>query len=433
LPITNNSSQNTQTIPPQERLSPSVRHHAEGSSYEDKRLNATSSIPPHKKNKKIIEFRNQPSHEKKNPYCSQSHSNPRIHESKTDRSGGSDAEPSLGDHEACNLPIPQPGDRTPILPRIQNDLILREIGKHQKSSRYWEKRHLNDALAKTLADPFRTLEPCGYHLYLVTLTYKQSQTGFLTIPKATDRLKQFYRTVLLPLLVHRRSYHKSKYRHLHPILYAFPDVPGSKRSDGEDDPAYSRSRAGVHHHAIMAVHPDIVEKADELRGRDTLCIPPFMDYRKSSLIQTSDCQPIIPETLENAISYVTKWASWQQFTEDEWFIVLGDSYPMPAPCSTDNRPAEQPITHDISATTFESQVENTMTKRLNWTTRRHDGKPREAAMPAKARRKGAWTHVRREKCRTFTPEQRAEWCHENGYQNNVIEPIKRAVPTNDSH
>jgi hypothetical protein len=50
-----------------------------------------------------------------------------------------------------------------------------------------------------------------------------------------------------------------------------------------------------------------------------------------------------------------------------------------------------------------------MTKRLNWSTRRHDGKPREQAVTPKRERKGAWTHLRKGTCRVYTREECADW------------------------
>jgi hypothetical protein len=339
LPITN-TYQNTRTISPDARLSPPVRHQAQVSSHENEELNTIESRSPHhQKIKKKIKIRKQASHEKKNPYDPQSTPNPRIHESGTEYAGGSDADPSIGDHEASDRPIPQGGDGAPILPRFRKDLILPEIAKHQEFSRYWEKRRQNDDLAKALGDRFRNLETQhGHHLYLVSLTYKEPKRSLLTPRQATDRLKEFYRTVILPLLVHRKKYHKAQYWHLHPILFAFPDVPGLKKKTATKNRKNSESATGHHHHAVMAVHPDIAAIVDAHCGKDTLCIPPFMDHRKPSLVMTSDLQAIVPETLEYTISYATKWALSQQSRQDDWFTVLPDTTPRPANVSNNTSP-----------------------------------------------------------------------------------------------
>src|SRR5207253_5683780 len=83
------------------------------------------------------------------------------------------------------------------------DLIPERI-KHHHSSRYLKKWEETDAFAKAIAENLRELQRTQAHqLYFVSLTYKESLSVLPTTQKVTKSLKEFYKTVLIPLLVHR--------------------------------------------------------------------------------------------------------------------------------------------------------------------------------------------------------------------------------------
>ena len=194
---------------------------------------------------------------------------------------------------------------------------------------YKNSSHSNSKFHKSHAEfvgrickELRQLKRAGYQLFFVTLVYKPPRTTFVRSNWLREQLNTFRRKVLIPLITHRRNYDRPRYRDLHPIIYAFPDAPGSKlkRSVYPMIPG-----SPDHHHMIVAVRDCAASQMEMLVGLNTLCLPLHLDRRKPVLVMTSDVQEITPGTEEKVTSYAAKYALSQQLKMSDWFIELGPS------------------------------------------------------------------------------------------------------------
>ena len=162
----------------------------------------------------------------------------------------------------------------------------------------------------------------GYRLYIFTTTYKNiDDSSFRT---ADYRLGKWYSTALIPSLFPSHRYHKPKNRARQPIMYAFPDIPGSKRKIRPTPRKRTSTTEGVHHHWIIAALPPISEKLDQLCGKeDSLCLRPFGKPGKRPIIKTSDFEQMDLNRIDRWVSYASNYALFKRMQTEHWFKILG--------------------------------------------------------------------------------------------------------------
>ena len=103
-------------------------------------------------------------------------------------------------------------------------------------------------------------------LFHLVLTYKPFQDRTYTEQSVNRFFTKFYLRYFLPYLLGTKNYHRNSSRSLQPICLAFVD-------EHESLPIISSSHeyaARLHHHAILAVHHENVDRVRTLVGTNTL-------------------------------------------------------------------------------------------------------------------------------------------------------------------
>jgi hypothetical protein len=108
-------------------------------------------------------------------------------------------------------------------------------------------------------------------LFHLTVTYKMPKDFQYQPGQYNKFFADFYVKFFLPKLIGTRSYHTKSKRPLQPICYAFID-------ENESRPVVLERRTGnqvefplrLHHHAIVAVHPDTVGRMQTMVGENKI-------------------------------------------------------------------------------------------------------------------------------------------------------------------
>jgi hypothetical protein len=127
-------------------------------------------------------------------------------------------------------------------------------------------------------------------LFHMTTTYKTSKDSPLTEKTLNKIFEHFYKRKLLPYILNTKHIHYACHKAKQPIVYAFIDEhecnavktsaiqqPSLYTPDAYDFPLR------LHHHTILAVHPDTLERINTIVGLNTLAKNYF-----SPMIMTSD-------------------------------------------------------------------------------------------------------------------------------------------------
>jgi hypothetical protein len=104
-----------------------------------------------------------------------------------------------------------------------------------------------------------------------------------------DYFIHFYTKHFLPFLLKTKNIQRSKYRELQPICLAFLDEHESKVSS-QTYLRTSRFSERLHHHAILVIHADTLEKMQSLIGENTLASNKFSTKVMSSHVR--ECDPM---------------------------------------------------------------------------------------------------------------------------------------------
>lgn len=122
-------------------------------------------------------------------------------------------------------------------------------------------------------------EQSGRVLYHMTTTYKPYEERTYKERDINKFFINFYVKKFLRYVVDSRRFNQISHRHLQPICFAFvdenePDVVAKKYSVIENSRLTTSIKYSfaerLHHHAILAAHPDTVERLDRLIGTNTL-------------------------------------------------------------------------------------------------------------------------------------------------------------------
>ena len=130
------------------------------------------------------------------------------------------------------------------------------------------------------------------HLFHLTLTYKPFEDYSYSPKNTNDFFIHFYTKHFLPFLLNTKNYQRSKYREMQPICLAFLDEHESNVST-QKYLNTSRFSARLHHHAILAIHTDTLDRMQSLIGENTLASNRFSNKVMSSHVRECDAMCLL--------------------------------------------------------------------------------------------------------------------------------------------
>lgn len=125
------------------------------------------------------------------------------------------------------------------------------------------------------------------HLFHLTLTYKPFEDNSYSPKNTNDFFIHFYTKHFLPFLLNTKNFQRVKYREMQPICLAFLDEHESQVST-QKYLNTSRFSARLHHHAILAIHSDTLDRMLTLIGENTLASNKFSTKVMSSHVRECD-------------------------------------------------------------------------------------------------------------------------------------------------
>ena len=130
------------------------------------------------------------------------------------------------------------------------------------------------------------------HLFHLTLTYKPFEDYSYSPKNTNDFFIHFYTKHFLPFLLDTKNFQRSKYREMQPICLAFLDEHESNVST-QKYLSTSRFSARLHHHAILAIHADTLDRMQSLVGENTLASNKFSKKVMSSHVRECDAMCLL--------------------------------------------------------------------------------------------------------------------------------------------
>ena len=130
------------------------------------------------------------------------------------------------------------------------------------------------------------------HLFHLTLTYKPFEDYSYSPKNTNDFFIHFYTKHFLPFLLNTKNFQRIKYREIQPICLAFLDEHESQVST-QKYLNTSRFSARLHHHAILAIHTDTLDRMQTLIGENTLASNKFSYKVMSSHVRECDAMCLL--------------------------------------------------------------------------------------------------------------------------------------------
>ena len=130
------------------------------------------------------------------------------------------------------------------------------------------------------------------HLFHLTLTYKPFEDYSYSPKNTNDFFIHFYTKHFLPFLLNTKNFQRIKYREMQPICLAFLDEHESQVST-QKYLNTSRFSARLHHHAILAIHTDTLDRMQTLIGENTLASNKFSNKVMSSHVRECDAMCLL--------------------------------------------------------------------------------------------------------------------------------------------
>ena len=130
------------------------------------------------------------------------------------------------------------------------------------------------------------------HLFHLTLTYKPFEDYSYSPKNTNDFFIHFYTKHFLPFLLNTKNFQRSKYREMQPICLAFLDEHESQVST-QKYLNTSRFSARLHHHVILAIHTDTLDRMQTLIGENTLASNKFSNKVMSSHVRECDAMCLL--------------------------------------------------------------------------------------------------------------------------------------------
>jgi hypothetical protein len=149
----------------------------------------------------------------------------------------------------------------------------------------------------------------GRTLFHLVLTYKTFEGRDHTEQDANKNFINFYTKAFLPLLLATQNYHRPQKQAVQPICLAFLDehVPKIIENTSKVGSYDCRFVDRLHHHAILAVHPDNV---DVMRGLDRSDLIKSSSFNSVMTMFYRECEP---ECLLYASKMMKKYPDYLTF------------------------------------------------------------------------------------------------------------------------
>ena len=165
---------------------------------------------------------------------------------------------------------------------------LKESWNNYLSSNYFNTTTFDTRVA--LAEYMYEQERSDRVLYHLTTTYKPYENRTYTERDVNKFFVNFYVKRLLHYIFDTSYFNKNRYRPLQPVCFCFVDEHEQRpvaREYAEIEDNYLSTAIKyefpirLHHHAVLAAHPETVERLDRLIGTNTL-------IQFSRIMMTSD-------------------------------------------------------------------------------------------------------------------------------------------------
>lgn len=181
--------------------------------------------------------------------------------------------------------------------------------------------------ALALTRDMEARESSGRILYHLSLTYKPFEDNIYDERQVNNFFTSFYLKYFLPHLFESNNYDRRNRRPFQPVCYAFIDEHSHKPKIDWKLHAYGELTAHgqfaerLHHHAILAIHPDTNARVAPLIGENTLATGMF-----SQKIMTSYLRPCEPMCLLYASKMLHKYPDYLMFSGEPRIQSLDDPY-----------------------------------------------------------------------------------------------------------
>ena len=202
--------------------------------------------------------------------------------------------------------------RSEGLKRIKNEWITYLLGSDPDSSHLSQSHLCRLALAEHM---YRLEQDEHRILFHLTLTYKPYKDRVYRESDVNVFFIRFWIRHFLPHLLNTKNIHTNSKKLLQPICLAFVDEHEMKPVKYlEPDPNVYRFvqvphfPARLHHHAILAAHPEHLDLMKELIGRNT-----FTQFSKK--VMTSDLKRCEPMRLLYASKMYRKYPDYLSFPD----------------------------------------------------------------------------------------------------------------------
>lgn len=124
-----------------------------------------------------------------------------------------------------------------------------------------------DQLRLSLAEFFYKLNfEESFHLYHFTLTYKPAVEHEYTIDRVQSFYIKFHTEYFLPLILGTKNFQTAKFKSIQPRVMSFLDEHHHDKFTSIHEPSR------LHHHAILAIHPDHQPILDHYIGENKFSI-----------------------------------------------------------------------------------------------------------------------------------------------------------------
>jgi hypothetical protein len=162
----------------------------------------------------------------------------------------------------------------------------------EKYPRNHREHHRELALTQDMKDR----ESSGRILYHLSLTYKPYQDNVYDERQVNNFFNTFYLKHFLPHVFESTKYFRPNKRPFQPVCYAFidehahkPKINWKRHAYGELEPR-GQFAERLHHHAILAVHPDTNARVVPLIGENTLATGMYSPIVMTSYLRI--CEPM---------------------------------------------------------------------------------------------------------------------------------------------
>jgi hypothetical protein len=153
-------------------------------------------------------------------------------------------------------------------------------------------------------------------LYHLTLTYKSRKDQSYSEEIINCLFKTMQTRYFLPFLLNTHNIHRTSKKLIQPICLCFVDDKQHKHNSVTNQNEFQPSR--LHHHVILAIHPDTQERFNALIGRDTM-------KQFSNMIMSSEMKPCDSGCIIYASKCIEKYPDFMSFP-DKFHRVKRDKY-----------------------------------------------------------------------------------------------------------